>query len=103
MAGGPPARKQNSELRRMNIDVTGGAVQMGAFLEGNTFQGDVTSRTNYTGDGTINIRNEGSQSHQIIAHGNTFGGGVVFEQNINIQPPGQNNNEERNEEQMDLR
>ncbi|KAB5565763.1 hypothetical protein PHYPO_G00245230 [Pangasianodon hypophthalmus] len=24
MAGGPPARKQNSELRRMNIDVTGG-------------------------------------------------------------------------------
>ncbi|KAB5565764.1 hypothetical protein PHYPO_G00245240 [Pangasianodon hypophthalmus] len=55
------------------------------------------------GDRTINIRNEGSQAHQIIAHDNTFGGSVVFEQNINIQPPGQNNNEGRNEEQMDLR
>ncbi|KAF4081440.1 hypothetical protein AMELA_G00161360 [Ameiurus melas] len=118
MAGGPPRRNENSQVRGINIAVTGGGVQTGAILEGNNFQGQLISRMNYTGpptgegagpvapreqtDGTINIRNEGSQSHHPIALGNTFGGDVVLEQNINLQPPGQNN-EVENEARMDLR
>lgn len=38
-----------------------------------------------TGDGTISVRNEGSQSHQPIAHNNEFLDEVVFEQNVNSE------------------
>ncbi|KAM9496888.1 uncharacterized protein Hap1MRO34_002983 isoform 2-T2 [Clarias gariepinus] len=111
MAGGPPLRNQNS---RVNMDNTGGGVQMSPIVMGNDIQGQFTCRNNYTGpppregaapvvprpqnDGTINLRNEGSLSNQPILKDNTFGGNVDVEQNINIQV----NNEGRNED-VDLR
>ncbi|KAG7324072.1 hypothetical protein KOW79_012088 [Hemibagrus wyckioides] len=114
MAGGPPKWNKISEPGKVNIDVGGGGVQTGAILEGNLFQGKVTSRTNYTGppardgagpvaprehnDGGISVRNEGSQSHQPIAHNNAFLDDVVFEQNVNIQPAAQ-----RDDDRMDLK
>ncbi|KAK2834804.1 hypothetical protein Q7C36_015505 [Tachysurus vachellii] len=120
MAGGPQNFKQISEPRTINIDVREGGVHTGAILEGNEFRGQVISRTSYTGpptregegsgpvmpreqnDRTISIRNDGSQSHQNIVHNNAFGGDVVVEHNINIQPVGQNN-ENIDEGRIDLR
>lgn len=42
--------------------------------------------TNFqTADETISLRNTGSLSHQTIASGNTFGGNVNFEHNVNSE------------------
>ncbi|KAF5907561.1 Uncharacterized protein DAT39_002751, partial [Clarias magur] len=114
MAGAPPPYP-NCDHSRVNIDVADGGVHTGAILSGNTFKGQVTCRTNYTGpparDGAatvvakqlnvfqignegINISNKGSLSHQPIVQNNTFEDTVDLDQSINIQA--QNNNEGRN-------
>ncbi|KAF5907560.1 Brevican core protein, partial [Clarias magur] len=96
---------------KINIEVTGGGTHMGPILICNDVQEQFECHINYTGpppgeeaapviprqqnDGTVNIRNEGSLSVQPILKGNTFGGNVDVEQNINLQ--GQINNAGRGE------
>ncbi|KAK3526634.1 hypothetical protein QTP70_030849 [Hemibagrus guttatus] len=80
MAGGPQKWNNISEPGTVNIDVRGGGVQTGAILRGNLFQGNVTSRTNYTGPPPGD------------------GAGPVAPREQNVQPAVQINDEERDEE-----
>ncbi|KAK3558795.1 hypothetical protein QTP86_028690 [Hemibagrus guttatus] len=102
MAGGPQKWNNISEPGTVNIDVRGGGVQTGAILRGNLFQGNVTSRTNYTGPPPGDGAGPVAPREQ-----NEFDGSMNYvtrpSVHFTVQPAVQINDEERDEDRIDLR